>query len=191
MTVPNREYDTGRAQSMHTRCTGDDEKLLHERRLMQSLRADVLIDAPRPVVWNALADIDTVVQWNPGVDDVECISDVRKGVGTRRRCFTHPTGWMTECVTEWLEGELIVFDIEDAAPLKNGVARFELSQEGNGTWLEASFEYDVKLGPLGPVIDRLIVHRRLGDSFRSGIEGLCEFTETQWRREGIGSATRA
>lgn len=158
---------------------------------MQSLIADVLIDAPKHVVWNALADIDAVVQWNPGIDDVECISDVRRGVGTRRRCFTHPTGWMTEYVTEWLDGELIVFEIEDAAPLKNGVARFELSHMDDGTRLEASFDYDVKLGPLGPVIDRLIVHKRLDEGFRSGIEGLCEFAEAQWKREGIGSASSA
>jgi len=158
---------------------------------MQPLRVDLVIDAPRYVVWDALADIEAVVRWNPGIDDVECLSEVRSGVGARRRCYTHPTGWMTESVTEWLEGQVIVFDIEDAAPLKNGVARFELADDGGGTRLQASFEYEVKLGPLGPVIDRLIVHRRLGEAFANGIEGLREFTETQWKREGIGRATRA
>jgi carbon monoxide dehydrogenase subunit G len=158
---------------------------------MQPLRSELVINAPRHVVWDALADIEAVVKWNPGIDDVECDTDVRSGVGARRRCYTHPTGWMTESVTQWREGELIVFNIEDAAPLRNGVARFELSDEGDGTRLFASFEYDVKLGPLGPVIDRLIVHRRLGDAFDNGIEGLREFTETQWQQEGIGSAQRA
>ncbi|MEN8238136.1 MAG: SRPBCC family protein [Actinomycetota bacterium] len=158
---------------------------------MKPLQADVVIDAPRYVVWDALADIEAVVQWNPGIDDVECISEVRSGVGARRRCYTHPTGWMTESITEWFEGELIAFDIEDAAPLEIGVARFDLCDVGSGTRLRASFEYDVKLGPLGPVIDRLIVHNRLGDAFNRGIEGLREFTEAHWRREGIGSAARA
>ena len=158
---------------------------------MQPLRHDLVIDAPRYVVWDALADIEAVVRWNPGIDDVECLSEVRSGVGARRRCYTHPTGWMTESVTEWLEGQVIVFDIGDAAPLKNGVARFELADDGSGTRLRASFEYEVKLGPLGPVIDRLIVHKRLGEAFANGIEGLREFTETHWKREGIGRAARA
>lgn len=158
---------------------------------MQPLRTDLVIDAPRYVVWDALTDIEAVVMWNPGIDDVECISKVRRGVGATRRCYTHPTGWMSESVTEWVEGELIVFDIQDAAPLKNGTARFLLSDEDRRTQLAASFEYEVKLGPLGPVIDKLIVHKQLGAAWNSGLEGLKDFTETLWRKQGIGSATNA
>jgi uncharacterized protein YndB with AHSA1/START domain len=156
---------------------------------MVPLRFDLRIDAPRRLVWGALADIEAVVKWHPGIADVECVSDMRGGVGARRRCYTHPTGWMTESITDWSEGELIVFTIDDAAPLKNGVVRFELSDVGDATWLESTFEYDVKLGPLGPVIDRLIVHRRLGESFGSGVEGLREYAEERWREQRTGSAS--
>jgi uncharacterized protein YndB with AHSA1/START domain len=158
---------------------------------MQTLMVELVIDAPRHVVWDALADIEAVAIWNPGIDDVECMSEVRDGIGATRRCFTHPTGWMTETVTEWVEGELITFDIEDAAPLRNGTASFELSDEGCSVRLVANLEYEVKLGPLGPVIDRLIVQRRLGDALESGVEGLQEFSEARWRREGIGNAAHA
>ena len=158
---------------------------------MQPLRTDLVIDAPRHIVWDALSDIEAVVMWNPGINDVECISRVRRGVGAGRRCYTHPTGWMSESVTEWVERELIVFEIQDAAPLKNGAARFLLSDEDSGTRLAATFEYEVKLGPVGPVIDRLIVHKQLSAAWNSGLEGLQDFTETRWRNEGIGSAASA
>ena len=158
---------------------------------MQPLRTDLVIDAPRHMVWDALSDIEAVVKWNPGIDDVECISKMRRGVGASRRCYTHPTGWMSESVTGWVERELSVFDIQDAAPLRNGTAQFLLSDENGGTRLEATFEYEVKLGPLGPVINRLIVHKRLSAAWNSGLEGLQDFTETRWRNEGIGSAASA
>jgi NAD(P)-dependent dehydrogenase (short-subunit alcohol dehydrogenase family)/uncharacterized protein YndB with AHSA1/START domain len=158
---------------------------------MQRLKTDLVIDAPRHMVWDALVDIEAVVTWNPGIDDVECISRMRSGVGATRRCYTHPTGWMTESVTAWVDRELIVFDIEDAAPLKNGTARYQLADERGGTRLAASFDYEVKLGPLGPVIDRLIVHKQLGTAWNGALEGLKDFTETQSRGFKVGGAASA
>jgi uncharacterized protein YndB with AHSA1/START domain len=144
------------------------------------MQTDLVINAPRQLVWDALSDIRSVVTWNPGIDDVECLSEHTTGLGARRKCFTHPTGWMTESITGWQEGRLIAFSIEDATPLKNGVARFLLSDENSGTKLNALFEYEVKLGPIGPVVDRLIVHRKLTSAWRRGIDGLRNYTETQW-----------
>ena len=147
---------------------------------MQPMQTDLVINAPRQLVWDALADIRSVVAWNPGIDDVECLSEETTGLGARRRCFTHPSGWMTESIADWQEYSLIAFSIEDAPPLKNGVARFALSDENSGTKLDAQFEYEVKLGPIGPVVDRLIVHRKLSAAWQQGIEGLRNYTETQW-----------
>jgi uncharacterized protein YndB with AHSA1/START domain len=151
---------------------------------MEPLQIAVQINAPRYVVWDALSDIRRVVDWNPGIDDVECLSDQVSGIGARRRCFTHPTGWMTESITEWSEGSLVGFSVEDAPPLKNGVARFVLVDIDGGTEVDARFEYEVKLGPLGPVIDRLVVHRQLSSAFERGLDGLRDYTETQWRTAG-------
>ena len=165
-------------------------RLPRERRHMQRLSTDLMIDAPRHMVWDALVDIEAVVMWNPGIDDVECVSRMRSGIGATRRCYTHPTGWMTESVTAWVDGELIVFDVEDAAPLKNGTARYQLADERGGTRLTASFEYEVKLGPLGPVIDRLIVHKQLSAAWNSALEGLKDYTETRSHGfETVGAAS--
>ena len=129
-------------------------------------------------MWEVLSDLEGVAEWNPGIDRAECLADTRRGLGARRRCFMHPSGWMTETVTEWQSGELIAFSVEDAPPLKEGMARFMLTDHGLHTRLEASFGYQVKLGPLGPVIDRLIVHRQLHTSWRQSIEGLRNHSES-------------
>jgi uncharacterized protein YndB with AHSA1/START domain len=147
---------------------------------MQSIRSELRIEAPRFLVWDALSDMRTVSEWNPGIDDAECLSEEASGLGARRRCYTHPTGWMTESVSEWEEGTCVAFSVEDATPLKNGVARFVLSDEVYGTRVDARFDYEVKLGPLGPVIDRLIVHRQLVSAWQRGLDGLREYTQDQW-----------
>lgn len=139
---------------------------------MQPIRTDMTVRAPRALVWDVLADLEGVGDWNPAIDTAECISEERTGLGARRRCYMHPSGWMIESVSEWNPGEVIAFSIENAPPIKTGLGRFVLSDDGQGTRLEASFDYEVRFGPLGPVIDRLLVHRQLSSAWNEGMAGL-------------------
>ena len=144
---------------------------------MEPIRTDVRIRAPRELVWETLADLEGVSVWNPAIDAAECISDQRRGLGARRRCYMHPSGWMTESITEWQPREVIAFTIDNAPPIKAGVGRFMLSDEGDATRLRAGFEYEVRFGPLGPVIDRLLVHRQLSSAWNGGMSGFQRYVE--------------
>jgi uncharacterized protein YndB with AHSA1/START domain len=139
---------------------------------MEPMRADLVIEAPRPLVWATLADLEGVSSWNPAIDGAECVSEQRDGLGARRRCYMHPSGWMVESVTEWEPERVIAFGIDNAPPIRTGTARFVLDDDDRGTRVRASFEYEVRFGPLGPVIDRLIVHRQLWSAWNAGIDGL-------------------
>ena len=155
---------------------------------MEPMRADMVIEAPRHVVWDALVDSDAVVEWNPAIREIQRRSDEPLGMGATRRCFMSPSGWMTETVVEWDEGSLVGYSIRDASPLKNGLIRFELTDQATATRLKASFRYSVRLGPLGPVIDRLIVHRQLTAAWERSLEGLRLYTESLTRK-GAGGHT--
>ena len=95
---------------------------------MEPMRTDIVVRAPRLMVWETLADLEGVSAWNPAIDAAECISDQRVGVGARRRCYMHPSGWMIESVSEWRPGEVIAFTVENAPPIKTGRARFVMSE---------------------------------------------------------------
>jgi uncharacterized protein YndB with AHSA1/START domain len=140
--------------------------------VMELMRTDLMIRAPRGLVWETLADLEGVSAWNPAIDSAECISDQRTGVGARRRCYMHPSGWMIESVSEWEPQEVIAFTIDNAPPIKTGLGRFVLTDDATETRLQASFDYEVRFGPLGPVIDRLVVHRQLSSAWNQAMEGL-------------------
>ncbi|MEO1060954.1 MAG: SRPBCC family protein [Actinomycetota bacterium] len=139
---------------------------------MTPLRADIVIAAPRTRVWDLLADLESVALWSPAVRAAECTSDRPRGLGAQRRCHMRPRGWLTETVTAWEPERLIELTVDQASPIKHGVGRFELSDHGRGTRLRAGFLYEVRLGPLGPVIDRLVVHRQLSSSWEQAVQGL-------------------
>jgi uncharacterized protein YndB with AHSA1/START domain len=155
-----------------------DSSSLKEK-TMEHLRSDMVIEAPRHLAWKALADLEGVSQWNPAIDAAECISDERRGLGARRRCYMHPSGWIVESVTEWEPEQLIAFAIENPLPIRTGLARFVLGDDEAGTRLQATFNYEVRFGPLGPVIDRLVVHRQLSSAWNDCMDGLRQHLEHQ------------
>lgn len=144
---------------------------------MEPLLADLLLDAPRWLVWDTLADLEGVGHWNPAIDRAECLSDRRQGVGATRRCWMHPSGWMTETVSEWEPMRRIAFTVDEATPLRGGLGRFVLSDTVGGSRVRASFDYEMRFGPLGPVIDRLLVHRQLAAGWRAAMAGLQRHVE--------------
>ena len=146
---------------------------------MELIQTNIVIGAPRYLAWEALADLEGVSRWNPAIDAAECISEQRQGLGARRRCYMHPSGWMVESVVEWEPEQIIAFAIENAPPIRTGLTRFVLSDDEAGTRLQATFNYEVRFGPLGPVIDRLIVHRHLHSAWTDGMDGLRRYLEGQ------------
>lgn len=144
---------------------------------MEPLRSDLVLVAPRPIVWDTLADLEGVSRWNPVIDRAECLAAARQGIGARRRCWMAPSGSMTETVTEWEPGRRIAFTVDEASPLRSGIGRFQLDDAEEGTRLTASFDYEVRFGPLGPVIDRLVVHRQLAAGWRLAMDGLRHHVE--------------
>ncbi len=144
---------------------------------MEPMRTDLMIRAPRRLVWETLADLESVSAWTPAIDAAECISYQRTGLGARRRCYMHPSGWMIESISEWEPEELIAFTIDNAPPIKTGLGRFVLTDDPTGTRLQASFDYEVRFGPLGPVVGRLIVHRQLSSAWNEGMAGLRRHVE--------------
>ena len=91
---------------------------------------------------------------------------------------------VVEEVTEWEPEQIIAFAIENAPPIRTGLVRFVLSDDEAGTRLQATFNYEVRFGPLGPVIDRLVVHRQLSSAWNVGMAGLRRHLEdpasVQW-----------
>lgn len=144
---------------------------------MAPLSTDTVLRADRSLVWATLADLEGVSTWNPAIDHAECTTEIRHGLGARRRCVMHPSGEMIESVTEWVPERCIAFTVDNAPPFKWAVGRFELDDVEDGTRLAATFTYEVRYGPLGPVIDRLVVHRQLSAAWATGMAGLRHHVE--------------
>jgi hypothetical protein len=113
-------------------------------------------------VWNLLADLEAVGSYNPGVKSATYFGDRRVGPGAMRACELAPKGRVVERVTCWEEGRALGLEVAESdwpIHFMRWVTRLE-PVDGE-TRITQELEYRVKFGPLGWLMDRLVMERKL------------------------------
>lgn len=129
---------------------------------MTTIFHDIRAACPPERVWAVLADLEAVARYNPGVRRAAIEGELRTGVGAMRSCELVPRGRVVERVTHWEAGRALGLEIAESDwPIRfmRWVTRIEPS--GGGTRITQSLEYAVKFGPLGWLLDRLVMKRKL------------------------------
>ena len=145
---------------------------------MRLLEERVEIRAPADLVWSVLADFGSVDTWAPYMRKSRLIGDQQTGVGMRRG-MRHAWGFrFEEVVTQWHEGKGFAFDVLKAPfPMKNVKEVWVLGPEDGHTVVETQVRYGTYLGPLGSLVDWLLVRFVVRREMRAGLLGLRQHTE--------------
>lgn len=155
---------------------------------MSELHHEVVIDAPVHVVWNVLADLESVRLYNSAVADARV--EGPEGVGAIRHCTVQPRGWMRERVTAWEPLRLIELEmIASSWPVTSMHWRTTLQAEGGGTRVAQDFSYRFKLGPVGTLLDVLFMRRKMNQGMQQMFAALKQHVEG--RRDRVISVTLA
>src|SRR5258705_6147626 len=145
---------------------------------MTVLDRTIEIAAPPARVWALLGTLDALERYDPGVARSRITSTERDGIGATRQCDLEPGGWFRERVTAWEPERALAFELyECTLPVKRLKHDYVLTASGRGTRVDQHMEYRLKFGPLGSLLDVLIVRRRWRagiDSFLLGLKQLAE-----------------
>jgi hypothetical protein len=120
-------------------------------------------------VWSLLADLEAVQRYNPGVRDAKIQGAQRTGVGAVRVCELQPKGRVVERVTHWEEGRALGLEVAESdwpIHFMRWVTRVE--PRPGGARISQELEYRVKFGPLGWLLDKLAMERKL----RTTLDGI-------------------
>ena len=158
---------------------------------MTTLSAKVDIDAPRDVVWDALADFGGTWKYNPSVITSRSLTEANRGVGAERFCDLTLSGAnVKERILEWDDAgsySLEIYDGDRLPPVKNIVARISVSEEDGHTIAQGTMSYDTKFGPIGSLMDRILIRKQFAKSWQGIFAGLKHHTETG---EVVGKGVR-
>lgn len=145
---------------------------------------ETVIDAPPHRVWEILADFGGVYRYNPSVSRSYLTAGPAGGPGSERHCdLTFAGASVDERIVEWRDGDGYALEIVDGAnmPPFRGAPRAELAirPDGEGrTHVRGTLTYRLRFGPMGALMDRLMVRRRLGPAFGGAVAGLRHHAET-------------
>ena len=71
---------------------------------MATFETQIKIAATAQSVWEVLADIGNIYQWNPGVEKSHLTTKQAIGVGAGRHCDLGGANYLDEEVVKWEEG---------------------------------------------------------------------------------------
>ena len=152
--------------------------------MARELNGEVLIEASKERVWEALADFGNTYVWSPAVVHSHSTSDAPNGIGATRHCdLTISKASIEERIVDWVENERIrveIFDGRRTPPFKEAWGQFTLEEvpDGGGTLTRLQLHYELKGGILGGVIDRVMVRRQYGNGLKLALAGLKHHVET-------------
>ena len=132
-------------------------------------------------MWEVLSDFGSVHRYHPGVESSP-INDgtPTSGAGSERVCHLYDGNHLTERVTDSVEGEKLVIEIIDSSmPMKSAAGVFDLRPIGQGkTEVTLTMQYVVKFGPLGAIMDKLLLERTMTRGLNALLAGLDQHVRT-------------
>jgi hypothetical protein len=129
---------------------------------MTIIHHEAQANCPPKQVWMLLADLEAVQRYNPTVRAARVQGELRTGVGAERSCDLVPKGRVVERVTHWEEGRAIGLEVAESDwPIHFMRWLTHVEPRGTGTRITQSLEYQVKFGPLGWLLDNLVMKKRL------------------------------
>ena len=146
---------------------------------MTVLENSVRIDAPPEKVWSVLASLDALDRYDPVVAKSEIISLEREGPGATRRCDVKPSGYFKEKVADWKPNESLSFELfECTLPVRRLKHSYTLTPDGSGTLVRQRMEYELKFGPIGRLMDAMMVRKKWDAGIKGFFAGLKHYVET-------------
>lgn len=145
------------------------------------ITSEIRINAPKEKVWAIIADLGGVQNFHPGVKKSYYTSANKKGIEASRVCELLPIGSVEESAVQWHEGEgyvLQIFPLEKAPPFKKAFGRFTLKKDGQRTCVIFTVEYSLKFGPIGRLMNKLLVKPQFRKVVPAVLTGLKHYTET-------------
>lgn len=129
---------------------------------MSTLQHDLTARCPPERVWAILADLEGVATYNPTIAAARLRGAARAGVGAERECDLKPSGRVVERVIAWEEGRAVGLEvIESDWPIVFMRWTTRVGPDADGARITQDLEYQVKFGPLGWLLDTLVMRRKL------------------------------
>ena len=124
-------------------------------------------------VWEVLADLDRLHEYDPVVTRSAVVGGQHDGLGAQRRCDPRHGRYFVEVVTEWDRPNRLQFAIIDCnLPTRDLTHTYTLDVTPSGARVGQVMSYDTRFGPLGTILNRVMIRRKTDQGIKGFLAGL-------------------
>lgn len=129
-------------------------------------------------LWEILADLTAVAGYNPSVKTARIRGGRSRGLGAERECDLLPSGKVVERVVVWEDGRSLGLEVvESDWPIASMRWVTRVEPRGSGCRLTQRLEYKPKFGPLGWLLNKLVMQRKIAQNVDAALKGLIREAE--------------
>ena len=129
-------------------------------------------------IWAVLSKLDAVADYNPAILASRIKGTADHGLGAMRECDLAAKGKVVERVTVWDEGRSLGLEVAESDwPIHFMRWVTHIEPRSNGSRLTQRLEYQVKFGPLGWLLDRIVMRRTIARNVEITLRGLIKMAE--------------
>lgn len=165
---------------------------------MSTLNFDITVNANKDQSWKILADFAGISVFNPSVPKSYAINgSSHTGLGAERRCELNDDGsnYVEERIVRFVDGKEYDVDIYGGTqlpPLNNFLVTLGVeSISANQTRIYAKASYQPKFGPLGIVMNMVMIKPFLTKAFNGILLGFKHHVETGSLVQSFGTLQAA
>lgn len=139
------------------------------------------ISFPVSAVWASLADFGSIHRYSAGVASSPINAGMpRTGIGAERNCLLYDGNNIQERITQFDANERLALEVfQTSMPLKRADARFDLvATTADQCQLTMTMNYTVKFGPLGRLMDSMMLNKAMTRSLNGLLAALEEHLRT-------------
>jgi uncharacterized membrane protein len=146
---------------------------------MSQLSTQVQIKAPADKLWKVLVDLDSLSQWAP--DDVSPDA-LENDENTVTAMYYDPDLFhnVEDRAIAWEESHHYAYEVKNIGPIKSAYNRFTLTpigEVGEETVLTQTLDFQMKLGPVGALMDALVFRPQFRKQMEQSLAALKEYVE--------------
>lgn len=149
---------------------------------MTTISNKVQIDASPEQIWEILSDLGEVMNYHPYVNKSYYVSDEKEGVGASRICEFNNGMKLNETAANWQEGEAYDLNVDilegPKPPVKDSVGTLRVQPNGGGAVVTMEVRYQTKYGPVGSLMDVMMVRPQYSKMVPNILRGLKHYAET-------------
>lgn len=146
---------------------------------MSIVQRSQIISASMAPTWSAISSMKAVQDWHPNVARAHVLTPQDTGVGASRRVEFQDGNTVVETVVDESELQFVTMEMTELPMLKDAKVTIRTEErDPETTEVTFSLDYGMKLGPLGWLLDVVVMRRLFFKVFGVALDGLAYHLET-------------